>query len=132
MNIDCNHFQALLVERRSELLRLLEGSAAASAPVELDQEVQGRLSRMDSFQVQEMEKATSTRRQIEIRQIDAALARIKDKEYGYCVECGETIPLARRQALPGVRTCIDCQSGRDARRPTGGINRRGSKDSQLR
>ena len=50
----------------------------------------------------------------------------------YCVECGETIPLARRQALPGARTCIDCQSGRDARRPTGGINRRGSKDSQLR
>ena len=43
MNIDCNHFQALLVERRSELLRLLEDSAAASAPVELDQQVQGRL-----------------------------------------------------------------------------------------
>jgi len=50
----------------------------------------------------------------------------------YCVECGETIPLARRQALPGARTCVDCQSGRDASRPSGGINRRGSKDSQLR
>ena len=50
----------------------------------------------------------------------------------YCVECGETIPLARRRALPGARTCIDCQSGRDAAVRQSGINRRGSKDSQLR
>ena len=108
MNIDCNHFQALLVERRSELLRLLEGSAAASAPVELDQQVQGRLSRMDSFQVQEMAKATSTRRQIEIRQIDAALARIKDKEYGYCVECGEEIKPERLELHPTASRCLEC------------------------
>ncbi|MDF7773637.1 DksA/TraR family C4-type zinc finger protein [Sphingomonas sp. AOB5] len=49
-----------------------------------------------------------------------------------CEACGEDIPERRRQALPGVRTCIACQSGRDARRVIGGINRRGSKDSQLR
>jgi len=33
-----------------------------------------------------------------------------------CLECGEEIPEARRRALPGVRTCIDCQSARDNRR----------------
>ena len=49
-----------------------------------------------------------------------------------CVECGEPIPEARRKALPGARTCVSCQSGRDARRVQSGINRRGSKDSQLR
>jgi phage/conjugal plasmid C-4 type zinc finger TraR family protein len=50
----------------------------------------------------------------------------------HCDECGEPIPKARRKALPGVRTCVACQSGRDARRIVAGINRRGSKDSQLR
>ena len=50
----------------------------------------------------------------------------------HCDECGEPIPKARRKALPGVRTCVSCQSGRDARRTIAGINRRGSKDSQLR
>ncbi len=50
----------------------------------------------------------------------------------HCVECGEVIPQARRRALPGARTCVQCQSGRDRRVVTGGINRRGSKDSQLR
>lgn len=49
-----------------------------------------------------------------------------------CAECGEPIPEGRRRALPGVRTCVECQSARDARQVTPGINRRGSKDSQLR
>ena len=49
-----------------------------------------------------------------------------------CVECGEEIPERRRQALPGVKTCVPCQEGRDARTAAVGINRRGSKDSQLR
>jgi len=50
----------------------------------------------------------------------------------YCDECGEPIPEARRNALPGACTCVECQSGRDARRVEAGINRRGSKDSQLK
>jgi phage/conjugal plasmid C-4 type zinc finger TraR family protein len=50
----------------------------------------------------------------------------------YCVVCGEDIPEPRRQALPGVRTCIVCQTSLDATQRAGGINRRGSKDSQLR
>lgn len=50
-----------------------------------------------------------------------------------CVECGEPIPEARRTALPGVKLCIDCQQERDAVfRVRPGINRRGSKDSQLK
>lgn len=50
----------------------------------------------------------------------------------YCVECGDDIPEARRKAVPGVTTCVSCQSGRDSRIVQVGINRRGSKDSQLR
>jgi phage/conjugal plasmid C-4 type zinc finger TraR family protein len=50
----------------------------------------------------------------------------------HCVECGEEIPQARRRVLPGVRTCIGCQSARDSRPASFGINRRGSKDSQLK
>ena len=50
-----------------------------------------------------------------------------------CAECEEAIPEARREAIPGVKLCIDCQNERDARpRQRAGINRRGSKDSQLK
>ena len=50
----------------------------------------------------------------------------------FCDECGDPIPEKRRLAVPGVRTCIECQSGRDLKVEHSAINRRGSKDSQLR
>ena len=51
----------------------------------------------------------------------------------HCEECGNAIPEARRQAIAGVRLCVSCQQALDEHRASeGGINRRGSKDSQLR
>ena len=50
----------------------------------------------------------------------------------HCEECGEPIPEARRQAVAGVRCCVACQSERDESSASSVINRRGSKDSQLR
>jgi len=51
----------------------------------------------------------------------------------HCEECGKAIPAARREAVPGVRLCVACQSELDAKAKTvSGYNRRGSKDSQLR
>jgi phage/conjugal plasmid C-4 type zinc finger TraR family protein len=63
----------------------------------------------------------------------AARARMPAGEAAtHCETCDEPIPDGRRRAVPGVRTCVDCQSGRDSRIVLAGINRRGSKDSQLR
>lgn len=50
----------------------------------------------------------------------------------HCEECGEAIPERRRAVLAGVRTCVACQAARDAEVRHSTINRRGSKDSQLR
>ena len=50
----------------------------------------------------------------------------------HCDDCGETIPAKRRAAIAGVRTCVACQSERDKAVTHSTINRRGSKDSQLR
>ncbi|MBU3030364.1 DksA/TraR family C4-type zinc finger protein [Paracoccus marinaquae] len=77
--------------------------------------------------------------QIEISTAEAvARARQRAARAGgdsaeFCAECDEPIPEARRIAVPGVQLCTACQSGRDrVRRATGGINRRASKDSQLK
>ena len=51
----------------------------------------------------------------------------------HCEECAAPIPEARRAAVPGVRLCIRCQTEQDRlQQQSGGYNRRGSKDSQLR
>jgi len=50
-----------------------------------------------------------------------------------CEECGKPIPPARREAVPGVRLCVACQTEHDKESVNlSGYNRRGSKDSQLR
>ena len=67
------------------------------------------------------------------------LARLKARQtpvgqsLSHCAECDEPIPEKRRQALPGVKLCVDCQQERDSVfQVRTGINRRGSKDSQLK
>ena len=65
--------------------------------------------------------------------VSAARARMPVGESErWCTECGEEIPEKRRLALPGVKRCVQCQSGLDASAQSAGFNRRGSKDSQLR
>jgi phage/conjugal plasmid C-4 type zinc finger TraR family protein len=70
--------------------------------------------------------------------VEDALKRARDQlpvgeGLTHCEDCDAAIPGARREALPGVRLCVACQSERDKQQSvTSGYNRRGSKDSQLR
>ena len=77
-------------------------------PVELDQTTQGRLSRMDALQVQAMQEATADRRRSERMRAVAALQRMEEGEYGYCVSCGDDIPKKRLDHDPSTPTCVDC------------------------
>ena len=46
----------------------------------------------------------------EVREIEAALARIATGQYGDCMDCGGEIETDRLQAYPTARRCWDCQS----------------------
>ncbi len=83
-------------------------SAGERRPVELDQQSVGRLSRMDAMQIQAMAQALEARRQGRLQLIDAALRRLEDGDYGYCVNCGEKIPVGRLSIDPTISRCIDC------------------------
>ncbi len=45
-----------------------------------------------------------------LEQIEAALERIEDGEYGQCEECGVRIPKTRLNALPYATMCVKCAS----------------------
>ena len=76
--------------------------------VELDQSRVGRLSRMDAMQAQAMSLETGRRRRQYLAEVDAALKRIEETEYGDCFECGDLIHPGRLEADPAVRLCISC------------------------
>ena len=46
----------------------------------------------------------------QIRDIDAALRRIKDKTYGTCIDCDCEIIFERLKVAPTATRCVMCQS----------------------
>jgi RNA polymerase-binding transcription factor len=58
--------------------------------------------------------AESVHRQInEMRDIEAAQRRIRENEYGECVECGTEIGFERLLAYPTATRCIACQTHKE-------------------
>lgn len=106
-----DEIRQLLLDRKAELLASSDDQQDTRAPVTLDQQSVGRLSRMDAMQGQAMAQATERRRQDEIRRIDAALARLEEGEYGYCITCGDDIDPKRLAFDPSVAVCIGCAKG---------------------
>ena len=109
-SIDAAAFRKKLEARRDELTNLSDAAADARKPVELDQQSVGRLSRQDALQQQAMAKAQDARRGMELKKIDAALARIDEGEFGWCSECGEAIASKRLEIDPTLELCIACAS----------------------
>ncbi|MBO9426772.1 TraR/DksA C4-type zinc finger protein [Labrenzia sp. R4_1] len=97
-----------LVRLKAELESFSEISENARATVMLDQQAVGRLSRMDSLQGQAMAQASERQRRADIQRIEAALKRLDEGEYGYCVDCGEAIAAKRLEVDPAAAFCIRC------------------------
>lgn len=103
--------RAALLKRQTELAEETRISEAGRAPVTLQQDSVGRLSRMDAMQQQAMAQAQERRRAAEVRRIEAALERLDADEWGWCARCGEEIAEKRLRNDPSVATCVACASG---------------------
>lgn len=44
-----------------------------------------------------------------LQMVETALQRIREGEFGECVNCGNEINAKRLEAVPWTRYCIDCQ-----------------------
>ncbi|WP_206081099.1 TraR/DksA family transcriptional regulator [Marinobacter orientalis] len=101
-------FRRLLLDWRDDLQSTSEVREQGSGTVHLDQQSVGRLSRMDAMQGQALAKAGKERAELQLRQIEAALTRIDNNDFGDCMECGEPINPRRLEIDPTVRYCIEC------------------------
>jgi len=101
-------YRELLLRREAELTDVAESADEAGRTVELDQARVGRLSRMDALQAQAMAKESDRRRVAELKRIGAALRRIEEGEYGYCLSCGELINEKRLHVDPAATHCVAC------------------------
>ena len=93
-----------LIAKQNELARRLE---------RLKENLTAGRSADSQEQAQELENAEvvdalGNEARSEISRIAKALDQIKNETYGICVDCGETIPMARLEAYPFADRCIRC------------------------
>jgi DnaK suppressor protein len=50
---------------------------------------------------------------IELRDIEAARNRMKEKTYGICIDCGDAVAYERLAAYPTAKRCVRCQQQRE-------------------
>ena len=106
--MDLKKYKKLLLIRQDELEKLIFSTKDNSAPVSLDQTSVGRLSRMDAIQGQAMAEEIKRRRDNEVLRIEAALIRIKEDDFGYCLTCGDDIAEKRLELDPSISLCNKC------------------------
>lgn len=110
MAIDLSFLRQRLLECLVEIEEQDRISAEGRNPVRLEQDSVGRLSRMDAMQMQAMALAQERRRKVERNAIVAALQRIENDDFGYCITCGDPIAELRLRNEPTALKCVDCAS----------------------
>ncbi len=99
--------EQLLKKKKIELLdrvkKLEKDKTRRDGPLDPDFEEQATM--LENSEVVDQLDALERK---ELLQIDAALKRIKDKEYGLCQMCQAQISEKRLLALPYATTCVNC------------------------
>jgi RNA polymerase-binding transcription factor DksA len=96
------HRRYLTIEQRESLQRLLEARAA-----QLREEIgEDRLADLNA----EPEAFSLERDVVELREVEAALGRLHEPDFGLCADCGADVPYARLEANLGAARCVACQA----------------------
>lgn len=67
------------------------------------------VSRMDAIVSKSVHDTALAASRQRISKLEYALKRLNDDpEFGYCLECGEEIPLPRLMSMPEALRCVDC------------------------
>ena len=107
------YFRQKLLDWKEEILR---ESASTISHLKEENKQQADVADQASTETERsLELRTRDRQRKLIAKIDAALARIRDKTYGYCEATGEPIGLRRLDARPIATLSIEAQEAHERR-----------------
>lgn len=104
-------FRAIIGQRLDVIATGLAAAADEAAPISPDAAI-GRLSRLDSMQVQQMALAGRRRLGEERTRLQEAQCRIEAGTYGRCLVCGRDIAVERLEYQPEALACVSCRRNR--------------------
>ena len=68
----------------------------------------GRITRMDAINNKSVAEAALSQAKRKLRNLDYALSRVLDKDFGNCAKCKNPIPTGRLLLMPQSRFCVNC------------------------
>jgi len=68
----------------------------------------GRISRMDAINNKSVNDAALRKAELKLNNLQIALGKINDTDFGICIRCKKPIPLGRIFLLPQTITCVNC------------------------
>lgn len=105
--LEQQRFRTLIEGRKAEIREQLAKGGDDRAAVSPDKAI-GRLSRLDSMQMQQMALAGKRRLEQELRDLEEAQQRIRMNRYGKCHACGNDIAVERLEYQPAAVCCVRC------------------------
>ena len=103
-----NKFSAFEKELALQRIELCQRIDRHRMDVVKDRELDDEAAAAVENASRDMLAATLERERRTLKEIESALARMENGEYGTCDDCGATIAKARLKALPWARRCIEC------------------------
>ena len=98
-------YQAALLKMKSEVMSNLGNKFDTIASMgRVNEEDQAQLSHDEFLQLR-----LNSLEYNKLRQLNEALVRLSDGEYGVCLACDELIPARRLEIIPWARYCVHCQ-----------------------
>ena len=105
------HFRHLLLTWKRKLMEEVDRTVVHMQHVSSPHpDPNDRASQEEEFS---LELRTRDRERKLIRKINEAVARIDNRDYGYCQSCGVAIGLRRLEARPTATLCIDCKTQKE-------------------
>jgi DnaK suppressor protein len=102
------HFRKVLLETRMELTSELQKNSEETRNRD-NMEAMDSADLADSSYSADYSLARVEAINSRIKEIDKAIERIREGNYGICELCGEDIPEGRLQVWPNARYCAQCK-----------------------
>jgi len=105
-----DEIKAILLKMKEETLQEINRSLRTGSDIPSGEPSGDIYDQASSERDRELELLLGDREREKLHNIDEALLKIKEGEYGICEECEEDIPIGRLKVVPFARYCVKCKA----------------------
>jgi DnaK suppressor protein len=105
-----DEMKGILLKMKEETLHEIRKSLKSGSDITTGEPSGDIYDQASSERDRELGLLLGDREREKLRNIDEALLKVEEGEYGVCEECEEEIPLGRLKVMPFARYCVKCKA----------------------